>query len=226
MSFDRRGYAISDLVLTAAVCESVASELPVTQSRRGGVRDLLRSGIVRRLLADRRLSAAIREHVDGPLVAVKATLFDKTHESNWRVQWHQDRVVALAERRDIPGFDCWTRKNDVPHAGAPRELLDQMLAVRIHLDPSGADNGPLRVIPGSHLRGNIAAEEIPGIVRDSAEVELTLPRSSILLMRPLLLHASAPAVDPAHRRVLHIELGPPELAGGLRWHDSVELDLA
>jgi len=35
-----------------------------------------------------------------------------------------------------------------------------MLAFRLHVDESGIDNGPLRVIAGSHRSGRLSAEQI------------------------------------------------------------------
>jgi len=40
-------------------------------------------------------------------------------------------------------------------------------------------------------------------------------------MRPLLLHASSPAVSLSRRRVLHIEYAAEELPGGLEWRWAV-----
>jgi hypothetical protein len=42
-------------------------------------------------------------------------------------------------------------------------------------------------------------------------------------MRPLLVHASAPARAAAHRRVLHIEFAPPEAISPLQWHTAMQL---
>ncbi len=206
--FDRNGYAIADLGLTASACDSIAAALPVPPAGRGGVRNLLSAPIVQRLLEDERFTRAIREFVDEPLTAVKATLFDKTANANWRVQWHQDRVVAVRERHVLPGFERWSVKDGVPHAEPPASVLQTMLAVRVHLDDSGPENGPLKVIPGTHRRGKLSDAEIADIVAHSHQIELALPQGAILLMRPLLLHASSPAVSATHRRVLHIELAP------------------
>jgi hypothetical protein len=45
----------------------------------------------------------------------------------------------------------------------------------------------------------------------------TTAAGGVVIMRPLLMHASFPARQPGHRRVLHIEFGPPALPGGLTW---------
>ena len=39
------------------------------------------------------------------------------------------------------------------YAHAPKEALEQVLALRVHLDDSTASNGPLRVSPGTHCKG-------------------------------------------------------------------------
>ncbi len=109
-------------------------------------------------------SAAVRGLVEpvvgGGAFAVRATLFDKTPEANWKVPWHQDLTIAVAQRIDTPGFTAWSVKDGVYHVQPPSGILEGMLAVRIHLDDCGEDNGPLRVIPGSHRHGRLADDQI------------------------------------------------------------------
>jgi ectoine hydroxylase-related dioxygenase (phytanoyl-CoA dioxygenase family) len=157
------------------------------------------------------------------LVAVKATLFDKTAESNWRAQWHQDRTIAVRQRMDVAGYGPWSTKAGVVHVEPPESVLAQMLAVRIHLDACGADNGPLRVIPGSHEQGKISDDQLKKSVGAAAPFDLVVPKGTIVLMRPLLLHASTPARQVDHRRVLHIEFGPAEAISPLKWETAVAL---
>jgi hypothetical protein len=63
-------------------------------------------------------------------------------EANWKVIWHQDLTVAAQQRIDIPGYGPWTHKAGVPHVQPPVDVLEQMLAIRVHLDPCGEENGP------------------------------------------------------------------------------------
>jgi ectoine hydroxylase-related dioxygenase (phytanoyl-CoA dioxygenase family) len=93
-----------------------------------------------------------------------------------------------------------------------------MLAVRVHLDDCGPENGPLRVIPGSHLSGRLDTEQIEAWRRSTPEVECLSPRGGLIALRPLLLHASSPARQPGHRRVLHLEFAGTELPPPLLWH--------
>jgi hypothetical protein len=66
---------------------------------------------------------------------VRAIYFDKTPDSNWNVAWHQNLTIAVRERRDAAGFGPWSVKAGVPHVQPPVELLEHLVAVRLHLDP-------------------------------------------------------------------------------------------
>lgn len=91
-----------------------------------------------------------------------------------------------------------------------------MLAVRLHRDPSGLDNGPGRV-----LDGRLSGSQIDALRSSECETECVVAEGGILAFRPLLLHASAPALVPRHRRVIHLEYADAELAPPLEWHRRV-----
>jgi ectoine hydroxylase-related dioxygenase (phytanoyl-CoA dioxygenase family) len=223
MSLEEAGYELTDLTMSEAQCEQAASSIPGVSGGRAGVRDLIQHPIVVRLLAHKRLGDLLWSVVGRDLVAVKATLFDKTPETNWRVQWHQDRVLAVKEPLDVPGFGPWSRRSGSAHVDGPASVLAQMIAARIHLDPCGPENGPLRVIPGSHLLGKLSPEKLSQIVASSRPAEVCAARGSILLMRPLLVHSSSPSVSTEHRRVLHIEFAPAEAISPLSWETAIHL---
>ena len=221
---DGDGYALADIVLARHQCEHIASSLPaVTGSGRGGVRNLISHPTVIQLLLHERFGAFVWSVIGRDLVAVKATLFDKTTDANWRVQWHQDRAIAVKERLQVSGYGPWSTKAGVLHVEPPAEVLAQMLSIRIHLDECGAENGPMRVIPGSHRAGKLMEEELAGLVAGGTTVELYAPQGTLLLMRPLLVHSSTSARAPQHRRVLHIEFAPAEAISPLQWHSAVQL---
>src|SRR5262249_36630616 len=144
-------------------------------------------------------------------------LFDKTPEANWKVTWHQDVTIAVAARREVEGFGPWSMKAGVIHVQPSAEILEQMLAVRIHLDDCGPENGPVRVLPGSHRLGKLTTEEIATIRVAVNEQPCIASRGTALLMRPLIVHASSGATRPGHRRVIHIEYANCTLPGGLDW---------
>jgi hypothetical protein len=152
--------------------------------------------------------------------AVRGLLFDKTPDANWNVPWHQDLSIAVRERRDVERFGPWTTKEGVPHVQPPVAVLENMLTLRLHLDSCGPDNGPLRVIAGSHGNGRLSGAEIDALRACTTEVELSASPGDILVMRPLLLHSSSSAKSPNHRRVVHIEFAAEALPDGLEWHTS------
>jgi ectoine hydroxylase-related dioxygenase (phytanoyl-CoA dioxygenase family) len=175
---------------------------------------------------------AIREYSRGPVrdltipvlgercFAVRAILFNKTQISNWKVAWHQDLVIAVKSRSVAEGFGLWSVKDGVPHVRPPASILETMLAVRIHLDDCDDDNGPLRVLPGTHLHGVFSDSEIAA-TRKEGEVVCSVKRGDAILMRPLTLHASSTAAVSRSRRVIHVEFASVKLPPPLEWHDAV-----
>jgi ectoine hydroxylase-related dioxygenase (phytanoyl-CoA dioxygenase family) len=221
---DGDGYALADIVLAGHQCEHIASSLPaVIGSARGGIRNLITHPTVIRLLMHERLGQYLWSIIGRELVAVKATLFDKTADANWRVQWHQDRAIAVKERLHVAGYGSWSTKAGTLHVEPPAEVLAQMIAIRVHLDGCGSENGPLRVIPGSHRLGKLMDDELATVVSGGPAVELYAPQGALVLMRPLLVHSSSSARAPQHRRVLHIEFAPAEAISPLQWHAAVAL---
>ena len=101
-------------------------------------------------------SKPVREIMDALLgpecFAVRGIFFNKTRSSNWKVVWHQDLTIAVRERIDVEGFGPWTRKTGIWHVQPPPEVMSGILAIRLHIDESSFDNGPLRVVSGSHLQ--------------------------------------------------------------------------
>jgi len=163
----------------------------------------------------------LAEMVLGPNpVAVRALVFDKRPGANWKVSWHQDLTIAVKERRELAGFGSWTTKAGIPHVQPPSTVLDRMLTLRLHLDPCGPDNGPVRVMPGSHRHGRVSAGQIDEYRAGQGFFECVAQRGDVLAMRPLLLHASSAATSPAHRRVIHIEYAAFDaLPTELEWHE-------
>ncbi len=147
---------------------------------------------------------------------VRVLFFDKPPGQSWALPWHKDLTIAVRNNRLSSGrFTHPTRKAGVPHVEAPVEVLEAMLTARIHLDEVTDENGPLKVIPGSHRTGKaLTLGSTPlRIIHAGAGV--------VLLMRPLLAHCSGKS-DPEtkrHRRILHLEFAEPELADGFEWHD-------
>ncbi|HUB51476.1 MAG TPA: phytanoyl-CoA dioxygenase family protein [Terracidiphilus sp.] len=189
--------------------------------KRGGmfaVRNLLDvSAEVRALAESRAVREVIEEILGGKARPVRGILFDKTPDANWKVPWHQDVTIAVAERSEADGFGPWSLKAGVLHVQPPAFILERMLSIRIHLDPCGAENGALKVLPGSHRFGRLPEADIARLVTERPGIVCEAEQGDALLMRPLLLHASSSSANPAHRRVVHIDYASIELPNGLRW---------
>ena len=214
------GFAIVERVLAAEEVDNLIALMGSLACRsRGGARNLLEHEALVGLARSNPLRGLVEPVLGAGCFAVRAIYFDKTPDANWKVPWHQDLMVAVCERVEgAAGYGAWSVKAGVPHVEPPVAVLERMLAVRLHLDDCGEENGPLRVIPGSHRHGRLARSEEPP---KAGEVMCCVRRGGALLMRPLLLHASSSAASPAHRRVIHIEYAGVELPGGVRWRERV-----
>lgn len=169
-----------------------------------GTRCLLDHAMVRKVALHLKRELVGRGALGVDAVAIQAIAFDKTDNANWKVAWHQDLMFPFAGRVSSPSYALASVKEGVDYARPPREVLENLLAVRLHLDDCDETNGPLRVSPGSHLSGVLQATEMASRVAEQGEVTCLAREGQVLLMRPLLLHASSKATVPKHRRVLHV----------------------
>lgn len=225
---DRGGFAIIPDVVSESDVDALLLALEradqaASARRRGSVyavRNLLHVVPEVRALAGSPAIRALVERVLGPSAfPVRGILFDKNPDANWKVAWHQDLSIAVQGQRKVDGFGPWSEKAGVTHVQPPATVLERMITVRLHLDDCTADNGPVRVIPGSHSQGRLGSDDIQNWRDTTPEVVCLAFRGSALLMRPLLLHASSPAQRPAHRRVIHIEYASEDLPDELEWYD-------
>jgi ectoine hydroxylase-related dioxygenase (phytanoyl-CoA dioxygenase family) len=211
---------VSDFVSSPEVADlrHEVDRLLAESPARGGVRNALGKSARLYEFATRGALARAAVSLLGPAARpVKLTIFDKTARSNWKVPWHQDLTISVKERVEVAGFGPWSVKDGIPHVQPPAAVLERVVAIRLHLDDTGADNGPLRVLPGTHRLGRTAETEIESLRQRIPEVVCTVPAGGAMAMRPLLLHASSAAVSPSRRRVLHFELSDVELPDGLCW---------
>ena len=135
----------------------------------------------------------------------RATLFDKSPLANWLVVWHQDTALPIRERHDALGWGPWSVKDGITYAHAPASALCQVLALRVHLDESNADNGPLRVLPGTHTKGILSDNDMEELAGAIPPIDCVVPQGGVLAMRPLIVHASSKSHSQVPRRVVHIE---------------------
>ena len=215
---EQHGFSVVPGAIEAAEQQELLSTLgPVFGAGRRG---LLALPTVAELARSPRLLDFIRPHLPSEPIPVRAIYFDKSPDTNWLVPWHQDLTLALRARAEVPGFGPWSTKDGIPHVQAPIELLQQMLAVRLHLDDADESNGALRVLPGSHRLGRLSSERVQELRRQQSAFVCAVSAGDALLMRPLLLHASSRSTSTRHRRVLHIEYAAFTLPNELEWNEA------
>lgn len=170
------------------------------------------------LIWNEALRAIVHEVLSEQAFITKSIWFEKPPGGNWFVGWHQDISISVARRADVPGYSRWTAKHGVIGVVPPLPVLQRTLTVRIHFDDADGENGAVRVIPGSH-RDGVLAPPAPG----TEGVLCSVPAGGVMLMRPLLMHASSRSRTERPRRVLHIEFNDMELEGGLEWAERMAL---
>ncbi len=222
---ERDGFALVLDVLSPSCCDELLAAFARVQDvegkRAASMRNVLqRVPQVGALCKSSSVLQLMESVLGAACFPVRAILFDKTADANWKVVWHQDLTIAVQERREVEGFGPWSVKGGVTHVQPPVRVLEQMLTLRLHLDSCDENNGPLRVLRGSHKSDKLSSSEIKQWRGRQAEETICLPRGGALLMQPLLLHASSQAKEPRHRRVLHIEWANKELPDGLRWYSQ------
>jgi ectoine hydroxylase-related dioxygenase (phytanoyl-CoA dioxygenase family) len=218
-NLQEHGFAIVPNVFSRSEVEMLSNALGLISG--AGRRGLMTLPAVAEVAKSERLLHLIQPHVGSRAMPVRTIYFDKSAVVNWLVAWHQDLTLAVRARVDVPDFGPWSVKDGVPHVQAPVQVLERMLTVRIHLDDCDETNGALRVLPGSHRFGRLSSEQIRALRKQTTEVVCRASAGDIMLMRPLLLHASGKARANRHRRVLHIEYAGCDLPGGLEWHERL-----
>jgi len=201
------GFQICDRVLSRSAIDRLIDAIADAnlQRSRAGARQLLSLPAVKSVARTQIIKAIADDWLGVDAIPLRATLFDKSSEKNWLVAWHQDTALPVTEPRDVRGWGPFTNKAGVLHAIAPTEALSRIVAIRLHLDDSTSDNGPLRVLPGTHAHGVLCHDEIREMAAAIPAVECTVAAGSLVVMRPLIIHASSKSRSDQPRRVIHIE---------------------
>lgn len=210
--FDDNGFFTVNGVFSDADCEQMAAEfdrLHAAEGDRGGHEVHVEPGAPRVSNIYNKTTVYDRCLVIKPLLAASAYLLGefKLHGANLRNpvkgKGHQDLHADVAKM--FP--DDWWVSNAI-----------------ITFDDMSADNGPTRVVPGSHKwqpinvpavnRGDWTPtpptpEETARIPKDLAapypgEVRVEVPRGSVIIINSSLWHGGTTNVSGKNRRVLHL----------------------
>ncbi len=226
---EEQGYLIIDDVFTEAETENMIALIDAAHTSGSSFRKTTDLFAIRRFLKEipallpALLTDRFREVLDlygtpGSFIT-KSIYFDKPEQSNWFVAYHQDLSISVDKKLDIPGFGPWTVKQDQYAVQPPLPELEQTLTLRIHLDDTDSSNGALKVIPGSHSKGLYRSGSMD-MEREKEEV-CSVRKGGVMLMKPLLLHASARSTGAKRRRVIHLECSSVALLAGLNWSEKI-----
>lgn len=228
-AIDTNGFTIIDALYNSAEIDAILTEVNKANTQKStfrktddlfAIRQFLKEiPAVNNIVFNDKLKAVISDLFGEGYLAVKSIYFDKPEKSNWFVAWHQDLTISVDKRTDLPGYGPWTVKQNQFAVQPPLNILQNNFTIRIHLDDADEGNGALKVIPGSHLKGVYRPETIDW----EQEVEQTckVKAGGLMVMRPLLLHASNRTTNNKPRKVIHIEFSSVELPEGLQWSEKL-----
>lgn len=148
----------------------------------------------------------------------KTIYFDKPEKSNWFVSYHQDLTISVNKKIDVKHFENWTVKQNQFAVQPPKEILENNFTIRIHLDRTTKDNGALKVLNASHKKGISRVENIN--LNEEIETICEVEKGGIMIMKPLLFHASNKTTNNERRRVIHIEFSNQILPNELEWSEK------
>ncbi|MFP8776962.1 phytanoyl-CoA dioxygenase family protein [Hydrogenophaga sp. RWCD_12] len=215
---DRQGHTLVPAILSAAEAQRLSGLIDAPAGK-PGQRERLVEGWCADLALGLRHHQALAPALAPDAVALQCICFEKSADLNGLVAVHQDLGFPVKGHTAHPAWKAWSVKDGTTYVQPPLPVLEQLLAVRVHLDPCGLNDGPLVVVPGSHRQGVVAPDEAIAL---RAEEELCpAALGDALLMRPLLLHRSSKARGQSRRRVLHFVFGPRQLPDGIAWLHAI-----
>jgi ectoine hydroxylase-related dioxygenase (phytanoyl-CoA dioxygenase family) len=206
------GFAILPALFSHEYLDELLQEIGESAPRRSraGIRHALSLSPVMAMAREPQMIELARQVLGSEAFPFRATLFDKSPTANWLVVWHQDTALPLRERIDQPGWGPWSIKEGVNYAHAPATALSHVLALRVSCDDSTVENGPLRVLPGTHTLGVLSDDSLHDLSTRIAPVDCVTPKGGVVAMGPLIVHASSKSQIEMPRRVLHIEYAASE----------------
>jgi ectoine hydroxylase-related dioxygenase (phytanoyl-CoA dioxygenase family) len=175
-----------------------------------------------KLLFNRTLKAILAKQFDSNYHLTKAIYFDKPQASNWFVPFHQDLSISVDQKVETDQYVNWTFKKGQLGVQPPLTILQNTITLRIHLDDTDENNGALKVIPKSHLKGIIRTDSKEWNTEN--ERICKVQKGGVMLMKPLTLHASNRTTNGKRRRVVHLEFNDCQLVESLNWLEFLAVE--
>lgn len=160
-----------------------------------------------------------KENFGDSYFLIKAIYFDKPPSANWIVPWHQDLTIVTEQKENVEGFSKWRLKNGINYAHPPLEIVENIITIRIHLDNCTRENGALQVIRASHKNG--IGQKLD--ITQEKPVICEVKKGGVLIMKPLLYHASKRTANNLNRRVIHLEFANKALPKPLTYRERIDL---
>ena len=205
---EEEGFSTVEAILNH---QEITALLKLMPQVRAGQRNLLTLAPVLDLARNHKLLTYVRSILGKNAFPFKATFFDKHPAANWLVPWHQDLAIPVQHQRDLPGWGPWSKKAGVLFVQPPTSVLQQILAIRVHLDRCMPNNGALKVLPKTHHLGHLSTGQVAALRQKIPAFTCAIDAGGIILMRPLLLHSSSKSSIEGHRRVIHFEYAAQQL---------------
>jgi len=147
------GFAVVPEVIDDIQCDILASQIMEMQDTGAGSRTLLMQPWCAELASSLRRHPVIGRLLPRDAAAVQCTLFDKSPAKNWLVSLHQDLSIPVRCRVENPDCSGWSEQEGQVYVQPPVSVLQQLVAVRVHVDDCPAESGALRVVAKSHSQG-------------------------------------------------------------------------
>lgn len=206
-SFRLVGFVVVENLFSQARCDEITGHIKTNFRRNGraGIRNLMSDSAIQKIAQSKEAIDLLTKLCGNDMIPYKATLFEKTGKASWLVAFHQDTALPVETVAESEGWGPSSVKDGVTFSHAPSSVLQKIVALRIHLDASTTENGPLRVIPRSHEKRVQDDDEFEQIVSRGPILECPVGQGGVIAMSPLIFHASSKIKNDMPRRVLHIE---------------------
>lgn len=203
MIFGQQGFAVLNGIFSTEEVEAISGLIQAASAGKPAFRKKTSIFAIRQFLHEipevgehiftDRFCQLVNELFGKDYFVVKSIYFDKPPDSNWFVSYHQDLTIAVDQKAETDSFSCWTVKQHQYAVHPPISFLQNNFTVRIHLDDTDKNNGALKVIPGSHLKAIIRSDTMDASKAEEQICEVK--KGGLMLMRPLLLHASDKTIN-------------------------------
>ena len=212
--FDRYGFFITDTIFNKSEIDQLLSIIETHETVYAKRQLVNKHPEILELLLKNITFKALFDTVCGSNYFLsKAIYFNKPKQSNWFVAYHQDISISVKKKKESSGFSKWTQKQGQLGVIPPVSILERMITFRIHLDKTDSTNGALKIIKGSHKNGLIRIDSNFQVATNTASL-CNVERGAIMVMKPLLLHASDKSTADFDRRVIHLEFCDQDIPMG------------